>query len=111
MSEYANRRDRGKMVTMVFSMQALGLIMGPLVALLLLVSGINHDLIWRIMLALGAVPALATFYLRRQIAETPRFALSMQGDVEGATRTVEMVTKNQNVRNVTATPVIDSQQK
>src|SRR5438105_247310 len=34
MSEYANRRDRGKMVTMVFSMQALGLIFGPLVALL-----------------------------------------------------------------------------
>lgn len=111
MSEYANRRDRGKLITMVFSMQGLGLILGPLVAIVLLVSGLNHDLIWRIMLALGAVPALATFYLRRQIAETPRFALSMQGDVEGATRTVEMVTKNQNVRNVTATPVIDSQQK
>ncbi|HEX9131915.1 MAG TPA: MFS transporter [Ktedonobacteraceae bacterium] len=111
MSEYANRRDRGKLITMVFSMQGLGLILGPLVAIVLLVSGLNHDLIWRIMLALGAVPALATFYLRRQIAETPRFALSMQGDVEGATRTVEMVTKNQNVRNITATPVIDSQQK
>jgi PHS family inorganic phosphate transporter-like MFS transporter len=93
MSEYANRRDRGKMVTMVFSMQALGLIMGPLVALLLLASGINHDLVWRIMLALGAVPALATFYLRRQIAETPRYALSMQGDLDGASRTVDAVTR------------------
>src|SRR5436305_2339221 len=102
MSEYANRRDRGKLITMVFSMQGLGLILGPLVAIVLLTSGMNHDLIWRIMLALGAVPALATFYLRRQIAETPRFALSMQGDVEGATRTVEKVTKNQNVLNVTA---------
>lgn len=111
MSEYANRRDRGKLITMVFSMQGAGLILGPLVAILLLLSGLNHDLIWRIMLALGAVPALATFYLRRQIAETPRFALAMQGDVEGATRTVEMVTKNQNVRNNTATPAIDSQQK
>src|SRR6059058_1034377 len=103
MSEYANRRDRGKLITMVFSMQGLGLIVGPLVAIILLVSGLNHDLIWRIMLALGAVPALATFYLRRQIAETPRFALAMQGDVEGAVRTVEMVTKNQNVRNDTTT--------
>src|SRR5437773_146423 len=104
MSEYANRRDRGKLITMVFSMQGLGLILGPLVAIVLLTSGMNHDLIWRIMLALGAVPALATFYLLRQIAETPRFALSMQGDVEGATRTVEKVTKNQNVLNVAATP-------
>ncbi len=110
MSEYANRRDRGKLITMVFSMQGLGLILGPLVAILLLVSGLNHDLIWRIMLGLGAVPALATFYLRRQIAETPRFALAMQGDVEGATRTVEMVTKNQNALSGTATTVRTSQQ-
>src|SRR6266581_1794827 len=95
MSEYANRRDRGKLITMVFSMQGLGLILGPLVAIVLLLSGLNHDLIWRIMLALGAVPALATFYLRRQIAETPRFALTMQGDVEGATRTIDQVTRKQ----------------
>jgi MFS transporter, PHS family, inorganic phosphate transporter len=110
MSEYANRRDRGKLITMVFSMQGLGLIFGPLVAILLLVSGLNHDLIWRIMLGLGAVPALATYYLRRQIAETPRFALTMQGDVEGATRTVEMVTKNQNALSGTATTVRTTQQ-
>src|SRR5438067_1752920 len=103
MSEYANRRDRGKLITMVFSMQGVGLILGPLVAIVLLASGMNHDLIWRIMLALGAVPALATFYLRRQIAETPRFALAMQGDVEGATRTIEMVTKTQHVQSDTAT--------
>jgi len=111
MSEYANRRDRGKLITMVFSMQGLGLIVGPLVAIILLVSGLNHDLIWRIMLALGAVPALATFYLRRQIAETPRFALTMQGDVEGATRTVEMVTGNQNISGATTPSVKPSAQK
>ena len=39
MSEYSNRKDRGRMVGMVFSMQALGLIVGPLVGLLLLSSG------------------------------------------------------------------------
>ncbi|HZU68894.1 MAG TPA: MFS transporter [Ktedonobacteraceae bacterium] len=96
MSEYANRRDRGKLITMVFSMQGLGLILGPLVAIFLLLAGLNHDLTWRIMLALGAVPALATFYLRRQIAETPRFALTMQGDAETASRTIDMVTRKQN---------------
>src|SRR5260370_4641826 len=111
MSEYSNRKDRGKLITMVFSMQGLGLILGPLVAIVLLLAGINHDLTWRIMLALGAVPALATYYLRRQIAETPRFALTMQGDVEGATRTVEMVTGNQDLSNDTGTTVRHSQLK
>ena len=59
MSEYANRRDRGRLVGLVFSMQALGLIVGPLVALVLVGSGIGHDVTWRILLALGAVPAAA----------------------------------------------------
>jgi MFS family permease len=92
MSEYANRKDRGKLITMVFSMQGLGLVLGPVIAIVLLISGLDHNLAWRIMLALGAVPALATFYLRRQIAETPRFALMMQGNVEAATRTINNVT-------------------
>ena len=38
MSEYANRHDRGKLVGLVFSMQALGLIIGPLAALILVSS-------------------------------------------------------------------------
>jgi PHS family inorganic phosphate transporter-like MFS transporter len=96
MSEYANRRDRGKLITMVFSMQGVGLICGPLVAIVLLVLGINHDITWRLMLGLGAIPALSTFYLRRQIAETPRYALAMQGNLEGAARVVDQVTNKQN---------------
>ncbi|MGA8458569.1 MAG: MFS transporter, partial [Streptosporangiaceae bacterium] len=39
-SEYANRKDRGKLVGMVFGTQALGLIIGPLVALALLGGGL-----------------------------------------------------------------------
>jgi len=49
-------------------------------------------LTWRLMLGLGAIPALATFYLRRRMAETPRFALMMHGDVEAATQTTNHVT-------------------
>ncbi|MBX5451528.1 MFS transporter [Thermogemmatispora sp.] len=107
MSEYANRRDRGKLVTMVFAMQGVGLILGPLVAIGLLLAGLDHDLTWRIMLALGAVPALATFYLRRQIAETPRFALMVQGDLETAAATISQVT-GQNGHN-SARPLTQSQ--
>src|SRR5216684_2376147 len=51
MSEYANRRDRGKLVTLVFSMQGAGLIVGPLVAVVLLAFGprigISPDVAWR----------------------------------------------------------------
>jgi MFS family permease len=104
MSEYSNRKDRGKLITLVFSMQGVGLILGPLVAIVLLLVGFNNDLTWRIMLALGAIPALATFYLRRHIAETPRFALTVQGNLEDATRTVDMVTKKQNGRTDKAVP-------
>jgi PHS family inorganic phosphate transporter-like MFS transporter len=79
MSEYSNRRDRGRLVGMVFSMQALGLIVGPLVGLILLTSGLSHDLTWRIMLGLGAVPAAGVIYLRSKMPESPRFRAQVQG--------------------------------
>jgi MFS family permease len=84
MSEYAARRHRGRMVALVFSMQGAGLVVGPLVAIGLLSMGISQDLTWRIMLALGAVPALAVFWLRRQIKETPRFLLAQMEAREAA---------------------------
>jgi MFS family permease len=84
MSEYAARRHRGRMVALVFSMQGAGLVVGPLVAIGLLSVGISQDLTWRIMLALGAVPALAVFWLRRQIRETPRFLLAQMEAREAA---------------------------
>jgi MFS transporter, PHS family, inorganic phosphate transporter len=79
MSEYANRRDRGRLVGMVFSTQALGLIVGPLVALALLGAGSGNDVAWRIMLGLGAVPAAAVVYLRTKMPESPRYQVHVQG--------------------------------
>ena len=74
MSEYSGKQTRGRMVGLVFAMQGAGLIVGPLVASILLGSGVSNNLTWRILLGLGAIPGLAVFYLRRQIHETPRFA-------------------------------------
>lgn len=76
MSEYSGKQSRGRMVGLVFAMQGAGLIIGPLVASILLGSGLASDTTWRILLALGAIPGLAVFYLRRQIHETPRFAMA-----------------------------------
>ena len=73
MSEYSNRQDRGRLVGMVFSMQALGLIVGPLVALVLLSSGVSQALSWRLLLGLGAIPAASVIYLRAKMPESPRF--------------------------------------
>ena len=78
MSEYAGKRSRGVLTSLVFAMQAAGLIVGPLFAAGLLWSGLEHDLVWRILLAFGAVPALAVFYARRKIDETPRFKMAIE---------------------------------
>src|SRR5262249_11653762 len=84
MSEYSGKGSRGKMVGLVFAMQGLGLVVGPLIASILLASGISENLTWRILLGLGAIPGLAVFYLRRQIHETPRFALAGGAHEEAA---------------------------
>jgi PHS family inorganic phosphate transporter-like MFS transporter len=84
-SEYAGTKARGLLISLVFAMQGVGLIVGPAVAILLLRSGISHDLAWRLMLGLGAIPGLSVFYLRRQIHETPRFS-ALAGGREPAQR-------------------------
>lgn len=71
MSEYSNRNDRGRMVGMVFSMQALGLIVGPLVGLILLQSGTSHDVAWRLLLGFGAIPAAGVICLRSGCRSRP----------------------------------------
>jgi len=79
MSEYANTKDRGKLVGLVFSMQAVGLVAGPVVALALLGAGVPHDIAWRLMLGLGALPAMAVIYLRRTMPESPRYLSRVKG--------------------------------
>jgi MFS family permease len=76
MSEYANQKNRGRMVSLVFSMQGLGLVVGPLLAILLLSTGMSDNLVWRLLLAFGAIPALSVFWMRRRLNETPRFQLA-----------------------------------
>jgi MFS transporter, PHS family, inorganic phosphate transporter len=101
MSEYSNRQDRGRMVGMVFSMQALGLIVGPLVGLALLTSGIGDNLTWRIMLGLGAIPAAGVIYLRSKMPESPRFRSQVQGKSDQVTG--DLATYTEGVISVDAT--------
>lgn len=107
MSEYSNKKDRGKLVGLVFSMQAVGLITGPLVALSLLGLNTSSDLSWRIMLGIGAIPALMVIYLRRKIPESPRYTAQVVGDQRKA---LEDVGKFMN-KNVETDKIINSNKK
>jgi MFS transporter, PHS family, inorganic phosphate transporter len=81
MSEYAGKASRGLLVTLVFTMQAAGLILGPLFASAMLATSLSRDVIWRVLVAFGAVPALAVYWQRRRLKETPRY-LAASGRVE-----------------------------
>jgi MFS family permease len=87
-AEYSNRRSRGRLVGSVFAMQGLGLIAGPAIASIFLGAGVSDHVAWRVMLALGAIPAISVVYLRRKIKETPRYRLAVQGDLQGAAEAV-----------------------
>jgi MFS family permease len=86
MSEYAGRHDRGRMVGLVFSAQAVGLVIGPLVALALLGGGAGPAATWRILLGLGAIPAAAAVWLRRKLPEPPRYQAKATIQPQPATR-------------------------
>lgn len=85
-SEYANRQDRGRMVGLVFSMQAVGLIVGPLVGMALIGSGLGAEVSWRVMLGVGALPALGVLYMRAKMPESPRFTENVLGQRAQALR-------------------------
>ncbi len=80
MSEYSNTKSRGKLVGLVFAMQALGTVTGYVVALALLSANVNADLAWRIMLGFGAIPAAGVIYFRRKMPESPRYTARVNGD-------------------------------
>lgn len=99
-SEYANTQDRGKLVGMVFSMQAAGLVVGPIVAITLLASGISSDLVWRLMLGFGAIPALAVVIMRMRMPESPRYAARVKGDAAAAQSVLSQIGGGDTVVNI-----------
>nr|WP_232203816.1 MFS transporter [Caldivirga maquilingensis] len=79
MSEYANTKDRGKLIALVFANQGLGTLAAILIGVLS-AELLPPTLAWRVMLGVGALPALAVIYLRRKVPETPRYALLVKWD-------------------------------
>ncbi len=95
MAEYSNARERGSLVSLVFGMQGVGLVFGPVVALTLQAAGLDHENIWRLMLGLGALPPLAVLYLRRTMPESPRYTALVRGQSELAAREMAIYSQGQ----------------
>ncbi|KAK1666157.1 hypothetical protein QYE76_054316 [Lolium multiflorum] len=110
MSEYANKKTRGAFIAAVFAMQGVGIIFAGLVSMI--VSGIllhyhpapsykenpglsaqlpAADYMWRIVLMLGALPALATFYWRMKMPETARYTAIIEGNAKQASNDMQKV--------------------
>lgn len=92
MAEHANRRDRGRKIGIGFGvMWSSGALTAALLTLCLQSAGIAPDLVWRIVLAFGAVPALSVLYLRRRMPETARYLARLADDADGAAAVVQHV--------------------
>ena len=90
-SEYANQRNRGRLIASVFAMQGFGLLAGAAVSLGVVYGTTSLDVAWRLILGVGAAPALITMYFRTRLPETPRFSLS-RGRGEEAASTISKIT-------------------
>ncbi|KAH0044564.1 MFS general substrate transporter, partial [Aureobasidium melanogenum] len=95
-SEMAPTRLRGRLLTAVFMCQPLGQLLAtlvPLIAVYAARESIPHDsevcegdclktldIIWRLILGLGAVPAAASLWFRLTIIESPRYTVDIVRD-------------------------------
>ncbi|KAK3425091.1 hypothetical protein EUGRSUZ_F01808 [Eucalyptus grandis] len=74
MFEYANKRMRGAFMAAVFSMQGFGILASSVVttAVCKIFSRVPEeaDIAWRLILMLGVIPAVMTFYWRMKMPET-----------------------------------------
>src|SRR5579864_8521629 len=85
MAEHANRADRGKAIGLGFgTMWPIGALAAALLKLLLDSFHVPPDLVWKIVLAGGAVPALGVMYFRRTMPESARYLARVAADQPGA---------------------------
>ncbi|BFI76035.1 MFS transporter [Sulfurisphaera ohwakuensis] len=83
MAEHSNAKDRGKLLAFGFGlMWGFGATTAAAIALGLEALSVPTDIIWRVVLATGAIPSASVIYLRRKIPETPRYLARIKGDVE-----------------------------
>ncbi|KQK20124.1 probable inorganic phosphate transporter 1-3 [Brachypodium distachyon] len=109
MSEYANKTTRGSLIAAVFAMEGLGVLAGCIVTLVVSATfqarfnppayeedpGASTppqaDYVWRIILMVGAIPAVFTYRWRVMMPETARYTALVARDAEKAARDMSKV--------------------
>ena len=92
MAEHSNRADRGRALGLGFgTMWPVGALAAVLFKFLLDFLHVDGDLQWRLVLAGGAVPALAVLYFRRTMPETARFLARLGGQHAEAKKVMEQI--------------------
>ncbi|CAL4916964.1 unnamed protein product [Urochloa decumbens] len=120
MSEYANKKTRGAFIAAVFAMQGFGILAGGIVTLIIssaFRAGFpapsyqsnpsastvpQADFVWRIILMLGALPALLTYYWRMKMPETARYTALVAKNAKQAAA---------DMSKVLQTEIVDEQEK
>ncbi len=87
LAEILPSKARGRWLVGAFSLQAVGVLLGALVGVVVL-ELLPHVYSWRVMLGFGIVPALVIIWLRRAVPESPRW-LAQNGHEEEAARVAE----------------------
>uniref|UniRef100_A0ACD5TUP4 Uncharacterized protein n=1 Tax=Avena sativa TaxID=4498 RepID=A0ACD5TUP4_AVESA len=113
MSEYANKKTRGAFIAAVFAMQGFGILAGGVVTLVLSTVFRNAfpapayevnaaastvpqaDYVWRIILMLGAAPAILTYYWRTKMPETARYTALVAGNAKQASLDMSKVLQSE----------------
>ncbi|KAL8236336.1 hypothetical protein R6Q59_017417 [Mikania micrantha] len=123
MSEYSNKKTRGGFIAAVFAMQGFGILAGGVFAIIM--SSVFNarfeappyevdpvkstvpeaDYVWRIILMVGAVPALMTFYSRSKMPETARYTALV---AKNATKAASDMSKVLNVEITSEQQMIDA---
>ncbi|PSR25604.1 MAG: MFS transporter [Sulfobacillus thermosulfidooxidans] len=93
MAEHANAHDRGKTLAAGFGLTwGLGATTAAGLYLLLTAWHVAPDIIWRVVLGFGAVPAISVIALRRKMPETARFLARIEGDADQARAVIHQAT-------------------
>ncbi|KAK2989495.1 hypothetical protein RJ640_019594 [Escallonia rubra] len=128
MSEYANKKTRGAFIAAVFAMQGFGILAGGMFAMIISaafdarfkapayeVDPIGStvpqaDYVWRIILMVGALPALLTYYWRMKMPETARYTALVAKNAKQAASDmskvlqVDLEAEQQKVEEIAAKP-------
>ncbi|CAG8582356.1 24888_t:CDS:2, partial [Cetraspora pellucida] len=103
-SEFATKKRRGTMMALVFAMQGFGILFAALITMITLKVFESHikedvrylDYVWRIVVAVGAIPAIGVLYFRITNPESPRYIMDVCGNIEKGAKSVEILLNSDN---------------